>query len=131
MIVRADNYRRVKKLAPGWLLLPFPDVYYLIVVDGGQDVGAFCFQPCDQDGRLMHVELGEACRGSRASQAYRAAFDWMFENTDVEILRGRIPADNRLARVMAVHVGGVFEQIDCDGLRCYSVEKRNLYKKAA
>ena len=118
-----SNFRRVKALAPMWDMTISPEIYYLIVVDGGEDLGTMVFVPCDEEGLLMHVELGHDCRGAKAAKAYNEAFQWMFDNTDYETLLGRIPGETRHARVMARHVGAKFEGVDCDKLNCYSVSK--------
>ncbi len=116
-----SNFRRIKRIAHEWDMTISDGIYYLAVTEGGEDIGALCFHPCDERGLLMHVQMTDKCRGAKASQAYKAAFDWMFENTDCDILRGRIPGDTRAARVMARHVGANYEGVDCDGLQCYSV----------
>lgn len=121
-----ENFRRIKRIAHDWDMIVSPHIYYLAVVEGGNDIGAFCFHPCDEEGMLMHVSMTEACRGAKASEAYISAFEWMFRNTDCENLLGRIPSENRVARVMARHVGANFEGVDCDGLQCYSVTKSKL-----
>lgn len=118
-----DNFRRVKRLAPDWPLTVSDEVFYLVANHDGEDVGVMAFHPCDQDGLLMHVQLGEKCRGAKAAKAYRAAFDWVFTHTDNEMIYGRIPAETRHARIMARNVGGQFDGIDCDGMKCYSVCK--------
>ena len=133
MIERSQDYRRVKRLAPKWDLVVSDEIYYLVETEVGEDLGAICFHPCDEDGLLMHVALGEKCRGARAGKAYRNAFAWMFENTEIETLLGRIPDTYQHARVMARNIGGQFNGIDIDGLRCYSVTKRDFeqMKRAA
>lgn len=123
MIERATSYRRVKALAPDWDLVVSDKIYYLVETENGEDVGVICYHPCDVDGLLMHVNLGDKCRGARAAQAYRNAFAWMFENTDCDMLLGRIPQAYRAARFMARTVGGKFNGIDIDGLRCYSTSR--------
>ena len=117
------NFRRVKHIAPAWNMVVSDAIYYLAVVEDGKDLGAFCFHPCDETGLLMHVELGHDCRGAKASKAYEAAFQWMFDNTEHETLRGRIPGATRHARVMARHVGASYDGVDCDALQCYSITK--------
>ena len=126
MIERATSYRRVKALAPDWDLIVSDKVYYLVEMEGDEDIGVIAFHPCDVNSLMMHVELGEKCRGKRAVQAYKNAFDWMFANTDVEKLIGRIPKEYKHARVMARHVGAMFDEIDVDGLVCYSVTKNEM-----
>lgn len=118
-----SNFRRVKALAPMWDLIISPQIYYLIVSRDGEDVGVMCFHPCDEEGLLMHVELGHDCRGKKAAAAYEAAFQWMFDNTEYETLLGRIPGETRHARIMARHVGAKIDGVDCDGLNCYSVSR--------
>ncbi len=118
-----SNFRRVKALAPQWDMTISDKVYYLMVVDGGEDVGVMVFHTCDEPGLLMHVELGHDCRGAKASAAYNEAFQWIFDNTEHEILLGRIPGTTQHARVMARHVGADFTGVDCDGLMCYNVTK--------
>lgn len=131
MIERTKSYRRIKKLAPEWELVVSDEIYYLVETQDGEDIGAICFHPCDEDGLLMHVSLGNDCRGARAGEAYFNAFKWMFDNTECEKLIGRIPKEYRGARVMARNVNGQFNGIDCDGLRCYSVMKRDFEQRNA
>lgn len=131
MIERTKEYRRIKVLAPDWDLVVSDKVYYLAEMNGHEDIGVICFHPCEETGLLMHVEMGWKCRGSRAGEAYNNAFKWMFENTDHETLLGRIPKDYVGARVMAHNIGGHFDGIDVDGLRCYSVSKHDFEKRIA
>lgn len=131
MIERTHDYRRIKGLAPKWDLVVSDKVYYLVETEDGEDVGAICFHPCDEEGLLMHVALGTKCRGARAGEAYRNAFEWMFANTDCEKLIGRIPQTYQHARVMARNIGGRFDKIDMDGLRCYSVTKYDYEQQRA
>ena len=131
MIERTQDYRRVKALAPEWDLTVSDKVFYLAVVDHAKDVGVICFHPCDEDGMLMHVMLGNDCRGLRAANAYRAAFSWMFANTGHSTLLGRIPKIYRHARVMARNIGSRFDGIDMDGLMCYSLNKAEFEKRDA
>lgn len=121
MIARTTDYRRVKALAPDWNLMPSEEIFYLVETKDGEDIGVMTFHPCDQDGLLMHVQL--KCRGAQAAQVYQNAFDWIFSHTDCTIIHGRIPPTTKHASIMARHVGGQFEGIDEDGLRCYSVNK--------
>jgi len=130
MIERTKDYRRIKGLAPKWDLVVSDEVYYLVEMENGEDIGAIVFHPTDEPGMLMHVALGPECRGARAGEAYRNAFEWMFTNTDCEKLLGRIPETYQHARVMAQNIGGEFTGIDNDNLRCYSIEKKS-YQKAA
>jgi hypothetical protein len=118
-----SNFRRVKALAPQWDMIISDKVYYLMVVEDGKDMGVMVFHTCNEPGLLMHVELGHDCRGAKAAAAYKAAFRWIFDNTDYETLHGRIPDTTRHARVMARHVGADFIGVDCDGLVCYNITK--------
>ena len=129
MIERTKDYRRIKGLAPKWDLVVSDKVYYLVEMENGDDIGAICFHPTDEEGLLMHVALGIECRGARAGEAYRNAFEWMFTNTDTDILLGRIPETYQHARVMSVYIGGKFTGIDCDGLRCYSVTRNDFEQR--
>lgn len=118
-----SNFRRVKAMAPQWDLIISDKIYYLAVVEGGEDRGVMVFHPCDQEGLLMHVELGHDCRGAKAAKAYGEAFQWVFDNTGYDELYGRIPGETRHARVMARHVGAEFEGVDIDKLLCYKVTR--------
>lgn len=131
MIERTKNYRRIKGLAPKWDLVVSDKVYYLVEMEDGEDIGAICFHPCDEEGLLMHVALGTECRGARAGEAYNNAFEWMFANTDCKKLLGRIPHTYQHARVMARSIGGKFTHIDQDNLRCYSVMKQDFEQQRA
>ena len=131
MIERTKDYRRVKALSPDWNICVSDKAFYLIETDNGEDLGVICFHPCDEDGLLMHVNLGNKCRGRRAAKAYLNAFEWMFDNTECKKLLGRIPRGYRHARTMAVHIGGMFDKIDIDGLRCYSVSRTDFQQRVA
>lgn len=130
MIERATSYRRVKRLAPDWDIIPSDEIFYLVECEDGEDLGIMGFHTCDQEGLSMHVELGLKCRGKKASAACKAAIEWVFTNTGCEILRGRIPPENKPSRLMACHIGYTFDEIDEGGLCCYSIEKRKFENKA-
>ena len=38
-----NNFRRVKAIAPAWNMIISDEVYYLAVVEGGEDVGVMWF----------------------------------------------------------------------------------------
>lgn len=128
MIERSQDYRRIKKLTDHELIVSC-EVFYLIVVTSGVDLGVMLFHPY-KDALLMHVEMTLGCRGRIASNAYREAMDWIFENTPFGVIYGEIPEDNRPAHLMARKAGASFDGIE-DGLRLYSIRKEIFQLEAA
>ena len=124
MIERTLSYRRVKRLTNDPLCAS-PEVFYLVETDGADDFGVFCFHTCEA-GYMVHVEMKPEFRGKRAAQSYRAAFAWMFDNTDCQKIIGEIPIKLRAAQFMARFVGGEFDGIDAGALRCYSLTKKSF-----
>lgn len=120
MIERSQDYRRIKKLTDEKLLIS-SEAFYLIAVASGIDVGVVLFHPY-KDALLMHVEFTMGYRGRLASNAYREALAWIFENTAFDIIYGEIPQENRPAHLMARKVGACFDGIE-DNLRLYSMRR--------
>lgn len=128
MIERSQDYRRIKRLTDEKLIVS-REVYYLIVVASGVDVGVMLFHPY-KNALLMHVDMTLACRGRLAANAYVEAMVWVFENTDAHVIYGEIPEENRPAQLMARKTGASFNGIE-DGLRLYSIRREAFLQKAA
>lgn len=109
------------------------EVFYLIAVRAGLDVGVLVFVPCDEDdfgdGLVVHSELGAECRGSSAAAAVRAAFAWIFENTNYADIFAEVPRKLRHVHVMARHAGMEFVGVE-HNLRCYRMNKQDFRKAA-
>ncbi len=129
MIERTTSYRRVKKLAPDWPLIPSIEVYYLIDVSGDTDTGVWAFVPY-QGGFQVHAMMGPHCRGKRAAFSAISAFKWVFENTDCVTIFAEISAKLRHVHIMARHVGMSFDKID-GGLRCFSMARTEFNERKA
>ena len=128
MMIRSQDYRRIKKLTDHKLIVS-RDAFYLIVVASGIDVGLMVFHPY-KNAVLMHVEMSKGYRGRLASNAYLEAMEWIFENTAYDVIYGEIPQDNRAAHLMARKTGARFDGIE-DGLRLYSMREETFLRKAA
>ncbi len=118
-----SNFRRVKALAPMWDMTVSDQIYYLVVVEGGEDLGAMVFVPDIDDGLQIHVQLGHGCRGKQAAAAIEEGFQWIFDETEHDTIGAAVPPELRWVHVMARRVGMNFDEIDCVGLRCYSIGK--------
>lgn len=127
MIERTQDYRRIKRLSD-WDLIVSDRIFYLVVVENNKDLGVLCFLPYN-DGLITHASLGPECRGSKAANAYRDSFEWIFNNTNHEIICAEIPYDLRHVCFLARHVGMDFKGVD-GPLRLYNIEK-NVFKEAA
>jgi len=121
MIERCFDYRRVKRLAK-WPLCVSDEVYYLIDVEDGEDIGVWFFHP-NNDAFQVHASMKEGNRGRRAAQSVRECFRWMFAHTKTKKIIAAIPKDYREVHVMARHVGMTFDGIDVRDFRCYSLDK--------
>ena len=107
MIIRCTDYRRIKKF-PDWRVLVSSEVYYLMEVKDGVDLGVWTLHPWLSDydeGVLMHASMGESCRGKEAKDSGQNAFSWIFANTNHRCIYAAIPDDKRHAQFMAVQAG--------------------------
>ena len=126
MIKRCTDLRRVKHLASKWELVFSNKIFYLVEEQDGEDLGVIVFVPMD-DALMIHVELGEKCRGSAALKSCVDAFRWIFNNTDCESIIAEIPLSNRPAHFIARQAGMNFDRIEAKALRCYRLT-RQMFK---
>lgn len=124
-----NNYRRIKRLAPDWNLTVSDQVFYLVEMENGDDIGVMVFHPCDQDGLLMHVELGYRCRGALALRSGRDALEWIFKNTGHEKIHGEVPGHLRQVCRMVREIGAKFDGIERNTVRCYSIGKQEFHER--
>ena len=130
MIERSQEYRRIKRVS-GWPNLAVsPKVFYLIDSDGGKDAGVWVFHP-QHNALQVHVAMDRRHRGKYAVASARAAFAWIFEHTDCELIVAEIPDEYRYVHFMARHVGMTLTGIDEDDRRCYRLDKPHFEQRAA
>ena len=132
MIERCFDFRRVKKFY-GERTKVSMEVVYLMEIENQKDVGCWNFHPWF-DGAMIHAEMGKECRGRKAINSVRGAFDWLFENTPADKIYGIIPNDKRHVQIIAVHAGMTFLRDDNTGTRLYLMTREifhELQRKAA
>lgn len=113
MIERTQDYRRVKRITAAnpmsednpWQLTISIDFIYLIEVQGGEDVGVWCFEPDDECGYLMHTAMTPACRGKDAIKSGLDAIGWLYANTDADQIIAPVPARLRHAQLIPRNAG--------------------------
>ncbi len=129
-IERTQEYRRILS-ATGWDQLAVSnEVFYLLDTDDGKDRGVWTFVPRN-GGLEVHAAMKREYRGAYAAESVRAAFRWIFANTNHETITAAIPEPMRSVHFMARHVDMMFTGIDDAGLRCYKIEKYTHQRKAA
>ena len=113
MIEHSRDFRRIKKLcADDWKIDISQDIYYLIEVKDGEDLGVWMFHPFE-DGLMIHANFSEKCRGKAAADSARNAFNWIFEHTGVNIIYAGIHNDKRHVQMLACAVGfAIFQRTD-------------------
>lgn len=116
MIFRCQDYRRIKKF-PDWRLLVSSEVYYLMEIKDGVDLGVWSLHPW-KDGLMIHANLPH-CSGKDAVESAKNAFKWIFINTNYKVIYAAIPNDKRHAQFMASWAGMKFHDVD---------EKKRYYK---
>lgn len=124
MIERATSYRRIKRLAPNWGLVISDEIYYLIEVMDGRDVGVWAFEPYE-NGFQTHAHMSKEYRGAKAAFSARCAFAWMFDITCCGIIFAVIPEPLHHVHVMARHIGMKYNG-KTKGFRKYSMLDREL-----
>ncbi len=125
MIERCKDFRRIHKIFDGPINI---GGIYLVEVLDGKDLGAWGFYRID-DGFEVHVTLAPECRGHDAAQSARAAFGWIWKNTDAPVIYAAIPFDKKAVMMLANVVGFKFIFSD-DERRCYKLERSINLKMA-
>lgn len=103
-------------MAP-WDVVISSEVIYLV----DDDKGLWVFHEY-KDGMISHIEMSSDCRGKDAIEKSKQAINWIFENTDKEIIYAEIPKDNKPACHNAAHLGMIFTH-ETEENRCYEVRK--------
>ncbi len=76
------------------------EIFYLMEIKNGEDLGVWVIHPW-RDGLMIHVRMGENCRGRKAVDSAKSAFKWLFENTEFKIIYAAIPSKTRTAQFVA------------------------------
>ena len=128
MIEATKDFRRVKRVWPNPIDIG-RNCHYLMERVDDRDLGVWVFYSVD-DGLMVHVNLGEECRGRMAKMSAMNAFDWIWYNTETPVIYAAIAEDKRNVHLLAQAVG--FDFIFCDqaGNRCYSLERPNVERMA-
>lgn len=114
MIERTFDYRIVKKMV-GWNVTVSQEVFYLIY----DQIGLFTLHK-HQDGLMIHADMSDKCRGTRAIKGIKEVFHWIGENTGVENIYAEIPEDNKASWYMACVCGMEFTHL-LNNFRCYKI----------
>jgi len=117
MIERCTDYRRIKKF-PDWRMLVSHEVFYLMEVKDGKDLGVWTLHPW-RDGLLVHVNLGDGCKGKDAKQSAIDIHQWIFANTHYKTIYAKIHNDKRPAQFISIMAGMKF---------IYSQDNHRFYK---
>jgi len=127
VIEHTRDFRRVVKLAP-WPIRLGPECHYLLEVAGGEDVGLWFFEPLGAD-MSVHVVMTDKCRGLRAKESGKAAFDWVFRHTDTESILAAIDSSRKDVAALARALGFNFLFSDKAGQRHYRIDRHRLASK--
>ncbi len=119
MIERTFDYRKVKKVAP-WAPIISSEMIYLL--DDADDLWTLHEY---KDGVMIHADMSGKRRGKAARESAKRAFDWIFENTEAEIIYAEIPKDRKKVCYMATWSGMNFTH-ETETKRCYEVSKNGI-----
>ncbi len=120
MIERTFDFRRVNRLTVKPPIIS-NELLFLVENVGNQDIGLWTLHHFE-NGFMIHADLGIQCRGLRAIQSARRAFQWIFENSRCKFIYALIPKNNRPACQIAVKSGMEFIKELPKG-RFFKVEK--------
>ena len=129
MIERCMDLRRIKRISDAnpdmtgfrWSLPFTPQVYYLMEVDKGEDLGVWAYEPHEGDLR-GHAAMGPKCRGRDAIRSLKESFDWIWRNTDCRRIIADIPVSYTHV-LMFVRNAGMCYQSENAGIRRYCMER--------
>ena len=82
-----------------------PAIVYLGAYEGTEYLGLWMLCPANSICWDVHTCLLPSSWGALATQATKAAIEWVFENTDCRRLITSVPSTNRLALKLAEHSG--------------------------
>ena len=103
MIERTKDYRIVNRIVP-WKVIISQKFFYLLEKAGDSIIGLWTLEP-HEDGLRVHADLGEKCRGKKAIESLKFAFDWVFRYTQFKKIYARIPVENKPAWRVASMAG--------------------------
>ena len=86
------------------------------------DAGVALFVLCGPETYKITLALAKSVSGTQTKASINAAFQWVFENTDAQELRGFIADTNTACLAMVPQTYG-YTLIDVDGGKMYSVTK--------
>jgi len=98
LITRCVDYRIIKRFLDNHHLIT-NKVIYLLECDP-VPIGLWSFHQ-DEDGLRIHANMGIDCRGRKAIDSAKRAFEWVFQNTDYPVVYARIEKQEPCARFIA------------------------------
>jgi len=116
MIWREYDYRVINKFLQ-WDAVISDKYIYL----NDDNKGIWTFNEF-MDGLAIHADMSKEISGKRAVESAKAAFKWIFDNTDTNIIHAAIPVENRPAAFMCAWSGMEFIRVE-QNYRCYEVKK--------
>lgn len=140
MIERTQDYRRPRKIADQnpmspddpWQLIISREVFYLMEVKDGRDLGVWAFEPHeDDDGDtienefLMHTSMGPDCRGKAAIDSGLQAIKWMYANTSADVILAPVPVELKHAQRIPRQAGLTYMG-DIEGVKYYRTTREEF-----
>ena len=134
MIEYCRDYRRIRRVSDREIVIA-PDVFYLMEVENGDDLGVWFLHYCagegyGPDGIMIHANMTEACRGRKALHSARAAIAWVFEHTETPVIYAAPRKDRRDVRALA-RAAGFRYLFDLHGCRIYNLERSHELQEVA
>ncbi len=120
MIERTFDYRRIHRLAQEVPIIS-NRLYFLIEMEKDKDIGLWTLHRCE-GGLRIHADMGVDCRGKKAIASARSAFNWVFKNTNYDIIYAGIPVKEKAACQIASRAGMNFKRF-FNGEKVYEVKK--------
>ena len=100
MIERTFDYRKVVRLAPWKPLISSEKAIYLL----DDKVNLWAFERY-LDGWMIHAQMSVECRGRKAVESAKRAFQWIVENTGMIFIYAGIPISKKPACYVASWAG--------------------------
>lgn len=115
MIERTFDYRKVCRLAPWKPVISSEDAVYLL----DDEVNLWAFERY-MDGWMIHAQMSLECRGRKAVESAKRAFNWIVENTGMINIYAGIPVDKKTAWFVASWSGMKYT---------HTADNKRFYKK--
>lgn len=96
----------------------------MIENQNGKDLGLWMLEPYF-NGLRIHADLGKECRGKKAVESAKAVFNWVFQNTENNVVYAEIPKENKPACRIAAWAGMRHVGIETDK-RIFEIKKEAL-----